>query len=142
MTEQDIKNKNLVLISYLDSIISGYKIKAEYSTNDNDTKVIVVTETSGEKVVFFNNDNALFNYYDIQIFGDNIQEAKDTSVIIGNLIGKSVLVSYQYKTKSKTENQTWQIIFKQFANPRTIEFMDIRRIAYTSTLKCIVNRIS
>lgn len=142
MTEQDIKNKNLVLISYLDSIISGYKIKAEYSTNDNDIKVIVVTETSGEKVVFFNNDNALFNYYDIQIFGDNIQEAKDTSVIIGNLIGKSVLVSYQYKTKSKTENQTWQIIFKQIANPRTIEFMDIRRIAYTSTLKCIVNRIS
>lgn len=142
MTEQDIKNKNLVLISYLNSIISDYKIKAEYSTNDNDVKVIVVTETSGEKIVFFNNDNALFNYYDIQIFGDNIQEAKDTSVIIGNLIGKSVLVSYQYKTKSKTENQTWQIIFKQFANPRTIEFMDIRRIAYTSTLKCIVNRIS
>ena len=142
MTEQDIKNKNLVLISYLNSIISDYKIKAEYSTNDNDVKVIVVTETSGEKIVFFNNDNALFNYYDIQIFGDNIQEAKDTSVIIGNLIGKSVLVSYQYKTKSKTENQTWQIIFKQFDNPRTIEFMDIRRIDYTSTLKCIVNRIS
>lgn len=134
MTEQDIKNKNLVLISYLNSIVDGYKIKAEYSTNDNDIKVIVVTETSGEKIVFFNNDNPLFNYYDIQIFGDNIQDAKNTSTIIGNLIGKSVIVTY--------EKQKWQLIFKQFANPRTIEFMDIRRVAYTTTLKCIVNRVA
>lgn len=134
MTEQDIKNKNLVLISYLNTLIDGYKIKAEYSTNDNDIKVIVVTETSGEKIVFFNNDNPLFNYYDIQIFGDNIQDAKNTSVIVGNLIGKSVIVTYK--------DQTWQIIFKQFANPRTIEFMDIRRVAYTTTLKCIVNRVA
>ncbi len=134
MTEQDIKNKNLVLISYLNTLIDGYKIKAEYSTNDNDIKVIVVTETSGEKIVFFNNDNPLFNYYDIQIFGDNIQDAKNTSVIVGNLIGKSVIVTYK--------DQTWQLIFKQFANPRTIEFMDIRRVAYTTTLKCIVNRVA
>lgn len=134
MTEQDIKNKNLVLISYLNTLIDGYKIKAEYSTNDNDIKVIVVTETSGEKIVFFNNDNPLFNYYDIQIFGDNIQDAKNTSVIVGNLIGKSVIVTYK--------GQTWQLIFKQFANPRTIEFMDIRRVAYTTTLKCIVNRVA
>lgn len=134
MTEQDIKNKNLVLISYLNTLIDGYKIKAEYSTNDNDVKVIVVTETSGEKIVFFNNDVPLFNYYDIQIFGDNIQDAKNTSVIVGNLIGKSVIVTYN--------NQTWQLIFKQFANPRTIEFMDIRRVAYTTTLKCIVNRVA
>ena len=134
MTEQDIKNKNLVLISYLNSLINGYKVKAEYSTNDNDVKVIVVTETSGEKVVFFDNNNSLFNYYDIQIYGDNIQDAKETSVTIGNLIGKMVIVDYN--------NQKWQIIFQQFANPRTIEFMDIRRIAYTMTLKCVVNRVA
>ena len=134
MTEQDIKNKNLVLISYLNSLINGYKVKAEYSTNDNDVKVIVVTETSGEKVVFFDNNNSLFNYYDIQIYGDNIQNAKETSVTIGNLIGKMVMVDYN--------NQKWQIIFQQFANPRTIEFMDIRRIAYTMTLKCVVNRVA
>ena len=135
MTESDVKNKNLVLISYLKDLISGYKIKAEYSTNDNDVKVIVVTETSGEKIVFFNNDNPLFNYYDIQIFDDNIQNAKDTSVVIGNLIGQSVIVDYG-------KDQQWQLIFKQFANPRTIEYMDIRRVAYTMTLKCIVNRIA
>ena len=135
MTEQDIKNKNAVLISYLNDLITGYKIKAEYSTNDDDIKVIVVTETSGEKIVFFNNDNPLFNYYDIQIFDDNIQNAKDTSVVIGNLIGKSVIVSYG-------KNQKWQLIFKQFANPRTIEYMDIRRVSYTMTLKCVVNRVA
>ncbi len=133
MTENDIKNKNLVLIDYLSSIIPDYKIKAEYSTNDNDKKVIVVQETSGEKVVFFDNDNALFNYYNIEIFGDNIKDEKDTSVVIGNLIGKSILHTYL--------NQTWQLIFKQIANPRTIEYMDIRRVAYTSTMKLIVNRV-
>lgn len=134
MTEQDIKNKNLVLISYLNTLINGYKVKAEYSTNDNDVKVIVVTETSGEKVVFFDNDNPLFNYYDVQIYGDNIKDAKETSVTIGNLIGKMVIIDYN--------NQKWQLIFQQFANPRTIEFMDIRRIAYTMTLKCVVNRVA
>lgn len=133
MTDSDIKNKNLVLIDYLSSIIPDYKIKAEYSTNDNDTKVIVVQETSGEKVVFYDNDNPLFNYYNIEIFGDNIKDEKDTSVVIGNLIGKSILHTYL--------NQTWQLIFKQIANPRTIEYMDIRRVAYTSTMKLIVNRV-
>ena len=43
MSEQDIKNKNLVLIDYLRSIIDGYKIKAEYSTNDKDIQVIITT---------------------------------------------------------------------------------------------------
>jgi hypothetical protein len=133
MTEEDIKNKNLVLIDYLSSIIPGYKIKAEYSTNDKDINVIVVQETSGEKVVFYDNDNPLFNYYNIEIFGDNIHSEKDTSVIIGNLIGKSILHTYK--------SQTWQLIFKQIANPRTIEYMDIRRIAYTCTMKLIVNRV-
>ena len=133
MTDEDIKNKNLVLIDYLNSIIPGYKIKAEYSTNDKDINVIVVQETSGEKVVFYDNDNPLFNYYNIEIFGDNIHSEKDTSVIIGNLIGKSILHTYK--------SQTWQLIFKQIANPRTVEYMDIRRIAYTCTMKLIVNRV-
>lgn len=134
MTEQDIKNKNLVLITYLDSIINGYTVKAEYSTNDNDINVIVVQEESGEKVVFFDTDNPLFNYYTINIYGDNIKEEKETSVVIGQLIGQSVLVDFN--------SQKWQIIFMQMANPRTIEYMDIRRVAYTTTLKCIVNRVA
>lgn len=142
MTEQDIKNKNLVLISYLNTLITGFKIKAEYSTNDDDIKVIVVTETSGEKVVFYDNNNALFNYYDIQIYGDNIEECKNIAVEIGNLIGQMTIFDYEVKTKTGTETQKWQLIFQQFANPRTIQYMDIRRIAYTMTLKCVVNRVA
>ena len=133
MTEQDIKNKNLVLIDYLNSIITGYKVKAEYSTNDRDVKVIVVQETSGQKVVFYNNP-AMFNYYNVEIYGDNIQNAKETSVIIGNLIGNNIYFEWN--------KQQWQIMFKQFSNPRTIVYEDIRRVAYTSTLQCVVNRIS
>lgn len=134
MTQDDVQKKNLVLITYLDSIIDGYKVKAEYSTNDADTNVIVVQEDSGEKIVFYDNDIPLFNYYTINIYGDNIKNEKETSVIIGQLIGQSVLVNF--------ENHKWQIIFMQMANPRTIEYMDIRRVAYTTTLKCIVNCVA
>ena len=134
MTEQDIKNKNLVLISYLDSIIDGYKFKAEFSTNDMDTKVVVCQETSGQKVVFFNNDNALFNYFTINVYGDNIKEQYEVINQIGRLIGKHVLIDYN--------NQKWQLIFKQMANPRAIQYMEIRRVAYTTTLQCIVNRVA
>lgn len=133
MSEQDIKNKNLVLIDYLRSIINGYKIKAEYSTNDNDIQVIVVQEASGEKIVLWET-NPLYNYYDVNIYGDNIQNAKNVSVKIGNLIGNNIYFQWN--------NQQWQIMIKQFSNPRTIAYEDIRRVSYTMTLQCIVNRIS
>ena len=133
MSEQDIKNKNLVLIDYLKTIIDGYRIKAEYSTNDNDVQVIVVTEASGPKVVLWGTD-PIYNYYDVNIYGDNIKNAKETSVDIGNLIGQNIYFEWN--------EQQWQIMIKQFANPRTIMYEEIRRVAYTSTLQCIVNRIS
>lgn len=138
MTEQYIKNKNLVLLTYLQSIITGYTFKAEYSTNDNDLKVIVCQEESGEKIVFYDNDNPLFNYFTINTYGDNIKEEKETSVVLGNLIGKSVIIDYV----NGTETQKWQLIFKQLMNPRGIQYMDIRRVGYTMTLKCIVNRVA
>lgn len=134
MTQEDILNKNIVLINYLQTLTDEYKFKAEYSTNDNDTNVIVVQEEAGEKIVFFGDVTPLFNYYTISIYGDNIKDEKDTSVILGQVIGKPVTVDFN--------GQKWQIIFKQLANPRTIQYMDIRRVAYTMTLKCIVNRIS
>lgn len=134
MSKQDIKNKNLVLIDYLRSIIDGYKIKAEYSTHaDNDIQVIVVQETSGQKIVLWNTD-PLYNYYDVNIYGDNIQNAKNVSVEIGNLIGNNIYFEWN--------EQKWQIMIKQFSNPRTIAYEDIRRVSYTMTLQCIVNRIS
>lgn len=133
MSEQDIKNKNLVLIDYLRSIIDGYKIKAEYSTNDNDIQVIVVQETSGQKIVLWET-KPIYNYYDVNIYGDNIQNAKNVSVEIGNLIGNNIYFEWN--------EQKWQIMIKQFSNPRTIAYEDIRRVSYTMTLQCIVNRIS
>jgi hypothetical protein len=123
-----------VLINYLQTLTNGYTYRAEYSTDDNLVDVIVVQEEAGEKIVFFGDVTPLFNYYTISIYGDNIKDEKDTSVILGQVIGKSVIVDFN--------GQKWQIIFKQLANPRTIQYMDIRRVAYTMTLKCIVNRIS
>lgn len=133
MSEQDIKNKNLVLIDYLRSLINDYKIKAEYSTNDSDIQVIVVQETSGQKIVLWET-KPIYNYYDVNIYGDNIQNAKNVSVEIGNLIGNNIYFEWN--------NQQWQIMIKQFSNPRTIAYEDIRRVSYTMTLQCIVNRIS
>jgi hypothetical protein len=133
MTETDRRNKNLVLIQFLNSIISGFKIKAEYSTNDNDTKVIVVQETSGQKIVFFDNDNPLYSYFNVEIFGDSIEEEYKTSTKIDDLIGHNNYIDFQ--------GQKWQILIKQYSNPRTIQYYDIRRVSYTMTFQCIVNRI-
>lgn len=140
MSETDIQNKNLVLIDYLRSFINDYVIRAEYSTNDNDKKVIVLQETSGTKEIFYE-ANPIYNYYNVDIYGTSIKDAKDTSVIIGNLIGQNIYFDWETKDK-KNEIQKWQILIKQFANPRTIAYSDIRRVSYTMTLQCIVNRIA
>lgn len=133
MTEEDKRNKNKVLITYLRGLIKDYSVKAEYSTNDENTKVIVVQETSGRKEVFFGTDNPLYNYFDIEICGDNIQEEYEIANKINDLIGKNVYLDYG--------SQKWQIMFKQYTNPRAIEYLDIRRVAYMSTYQCVVNRI-
>ena len=142
MSDEDIKNKNLVVIDFLDSIINGYKIKAEYSTNDDDERVIVVQEQGGRKIVFYGT-NPIYNYYNVDIFDTSIKAAKETSVDIGNLIGNNIYFDWETIGKDKKkETQKWQILIKQFNNPRTIEYMDIRRVSYTCTLQCIVNRIA
>ena len=133
MTIDDIKNKNLVLCNYLQSVFEDYKVKAEFSTNDIDLKVITVQEETGNKTVFYGDVEPLNNYFNIDIWGDNIQEQKNTSVLIGNLIGKHIITDFN--------DQKWQIIFMQVSNPRAIQYMDIRRVSYNLTLKTIINRI-
>lgn len=133
MTQEDIKNKNLVLIDYLRSITNNFIVRAEYSTNDDDKNVIVVQEEAGNKVVFYGT-NPIYNYYNVDIFGDNIQTCKNLSVDIGNLIGNNIYFDWK--------NQKWQILIKQFSNPRTLYWDDIRRVSYTMTIQCIINRIS
>jgi hypothetical protein len=133
MNNDDIKNKLNVLCDFI-SDLTNYKVKPEYSTsNDKNEKVIVVQEQSGEKIVFFEN-TPMFNYYNVEIFANSIREARETSILIGNLIGTNNYFNWN--------NQKWQIIVKQFSNPRTIMYDDIRRVSYTTTLQCIVNRIA
>lgn len=142
MTIDDIKRKNLILIEYINSILEDYEVKAEYSTNDNDKRVVVVQEQSGQKVVFYGDIPPLFDYYMVNIYGLSIQENKETSVILGNLIGKSVLIDVENIIDNVTYDEKWQIIFKQYTNPQAIMYEDIRRVGYTSTLKCIVNLVA
>lgn len=133
MNNNDIKNKLQVLCDFI-SDLTNYKVKPEYSTsNDKNEKVIVVQEQSGQKIVFFEN-TPMFNYYNVEIFANSIREARETSILIGNLIGTNNYFNWN--------NQKWQIIVKQFSNPRTIMYDDIRRVSYTTTLQCIVNRIA
>ena len=51
----DTNDKELVVIDMLRNLINDatWKVKSEFSTNDNDTKVIVVQEQTGHKVIFF-----------------------------------------------------------------------------------------
>ena len=128
---------NDVLISYLNTLITDFKIKAEYSTNDRDVKVIVVQQTDGEKVVFFGNCKPLFDYFSISIFGTSIQEEKETADLIGNLIGQTASI----KITVGNVVQTWRLIFKQVINPQTISYQDIRRIGYNLTLQTIITKV-
>ena len=130
--------KEEIFIRYMQDLINEnttdkWKIKAEYSTNDNDTRVITIQEQTGEKTVFFGNCDPLYNYFMMDIYGLTIKECKNMSVFIGNLIGKSV--KYEYN------NEVWQFIFKQYVNPQAIEYMDIRRIGYNATMQVVVNKI-
>lgn len=126
--------KNLVLISYLQSIFTDYLVKAEFSTNDDDKKVIVVQEQPGQRQVFYGDITPLYNYYQVNIYGLSIRENKDTATQIGELIGQHVLYTY--------DNKKWQIIFKQYSNPQAIEYLDIRRIGYSAILQCVINQVA
>lgn len=134
---EEILIKNLVLIDYLKGIYKDFKVKAEYSTN-NDEKVIVVQEQPGNQIVFFGDIDPLFNYYEIVIYGLSIQEMKNTATLISSLKGQHII--HEYKNGELIEK--WQIIFKQYSNPQAIEYMDIRRVGYSMIFQCIVNRVA
>lgn len=144
MTTQEIERKQLVLIQFLQNTINdnSWKFKAEYSTNDDDKKVIVVQEQTGQKVVFYGDITPLYNYYLIDIFGNSIREAKNMSLLLGYLIGTNNTITYTFTQNSEEITEKWQIIIKQFSNFQPIEYQDIRRVGYTGTMQCIVNKIS
>ena len=143
----NLNDKQLILIKYIKQYIKsiGYTdwlVKAEYNTNDNDKKVVVIQEQTGEKVVFYGDIEPMFNYYMIDIYGLSIEECKALSVAIGNLISKSVLIENMKQDDNKTYNELWQILFKQYTNPQAIEYLDIKRVGYNMTVKLIVNKVA
>lgn len=136
MTIDEIELKQAVLIKYLKGVLNdnSFKIKAEYSTNDDDKKVIIVQEQAGEKVVFFGDVSPLYNYYEIVIFGSSIREEKNISTLFGELIGTNETITY--------DNDKWQVMIKQLSNPQTIEYQDIRRVGYSMIFQTVINKIS
>ena len=127
--------KNEVLIHYLQNEFGNkFLVKAEFSTNDKDNRVIIVQEQPGRKVVFFGDIDPMFNYFKVVVYGLTIRESYEASTIIGSLIGHNYVFDYK--------NQKWQIIFKQYSNPQAIQYIDIRRVGYTATLQCIISRIA
>lgn len=131
-----INERQKILIKYIQNQINNnnWKVKAEYSTNDNDKRVVVVQEVSGNRVVFYEDTTPLFNYYMIDIYGLSIQECKELANLLSYNIGKNILI--------EDDDYTWQIMFKQLSNPQTVAYQDIRRIGYNMTMQCIINPIS
>ena len=132
--------KNEVLISYLQSLFPTYQCKAEFSTNDDDKKIIVVQEQPGQKIVFYGDIDPLFNYFQITIGGLKMKDNYQIANQIGALIGKHVI--YEYTIEKNKPKEKWQIIFKQYSNPQALEYMDIRRVDYIATLQCIINQVA
>jgi len=80
--------------------------------------------------------------YLIDIFGTSIREAKNMSLLLGYLIGTNNTITYTFTQNNEEITEKWQIIIKQFSNFQPIEYQDIRRVGYTGTMQCIVNKIS
>ena len=142
MTQKDVERKQLILINYIQELVNNYttkkwKIKAECSTNDNDKRVITIQEQTGQKEVFYGDIMPMFNYYMFDIYGLSIQECKNISLMLGNLIGHNIV----REVINNGKKEKWQLMFIQWANPQPIEYLDIRRVGYNATYKCVVNKI-
>ena len=139
MSIEEIQLKQFVFIKFLKQITndSSWNFKQEYSTNDKDTKVVTVQEQAGEKVVFYGDIEPLFNYYMVNIYGASIKEEKELSTLLGYQIG----INHYIDLEINGVQQKWQVMIKQFSNFQTIEFIDIRRVGYSSTFQVIVNKV-
>lgn len=142
MTQKDIERKQIILINYIQELVNNYttkqwKIKAEYSTNDKGQRIITIQEQTGQKEVFYGDIMPMFNYYMFDIYGLSIQECKNISLMLGNLIGHNIV----REVTNNGKREKWQLMFIQWANPQPIEYLDIRRVGYNATYKCVVNKI-
>ena len=124
-------DKNLILISYLETITKGYLIKSEMSTNDMDERVIVVQMATGTRDVMF--DGYLYDNFSIQVFGKSIREQKQTAYELGLLAGENKTFDYNGKK--------YQLLFIELSNPTQVFYNDIRRVGYQMTYKIVINEI-
>ena len=119
-----------VFTNYIKSLALGPTVCAEYNTNDTNEEVIVCTEQQGQKIVFYGDCAPLFNYFTVSIFSNSIQTAKTYAAQLNDLIGQNILFVYG--------GTTYHIMFIQFSNAQTVQYMDIQRVAYELTLKTII----
>ena len=119
-----------VFTNYIKSLALGPKVCAEYNTNDTTEEVIVCTEQQGQKIVFYGDCAPLYNYFTVSIFSNSIQTAKTYAAQLNDLIGQNILFVYG--------GTTYHIMFIQFSNAQTVQYMDIQRVAYELTLKTII----
>ena len=124
-------DKNLILISYLETITKGYLIKSEMSTNDMDERVIVVQMATGTRDVMF--DGYLYDNFSIQVFGKSIREQKQTAYELGLLAGENKTFDYNGKK--------YQLLFIELSNPTQVFYNDIRRVGYQMIYKIVINEI-
>lgn len=138
-----MNGKQLILIDFFKENFSplNYKIKAEYSTDDNDQRVIVVQEQLGQKEVFYGDADPLYNYFLIVIYGLSIQECKETALQIGSLIGKQEIFEKHVERDGKKILEKWSLMFIQNMNPQFMEYKDIRRVGYNLSLQCVINKV-
>lgn len=139
MSIEEIQLKQFVFIKFLKQITndSSWNFKQEYSTNDKDAKVVTVQEQAGEKVVFYGDIEPLFNYYMVNIYGTSIREEKELATLLGYQIG----INHYIDLEINGVQQKWQVMIKQFSNFQEIEYIDIRRVGYSSTFQVIVNKV-
>ena len=130
-------DKNLVLINFLkenaiDLGLTNFKIKSEYSLDDKDINVVIVQMQEGDKTVLYDNQK-MFDYFLIEIFGQSIREEKSIAVTLNELVGSNVITTYN--------NKKYQIMFMQFSNAQTIMYDDIQRVGYNLTVRTVINEI-
>ena len=85
-----------------------------------------------EKQVLYDNQK-LYDYFLIEIFGQSIREEKAIATTLNDLIGNNIITEYN--------NKKYQILFMQFSNAQTIMYEDIQRVGYTLTVRVVLNEI-
>ena len=56
-------------------------------------------------------------------------------------MGRSGYSEEEYTDDDNAYREKWEVRFEEYVSPQAIEYMDIRRVGYNATMKCIVNKV-